>query len=321
MIVARPAESGQDLGNNEAGRRNWRENIQGTERFRIASVAGEEVATVLTKVTGAIVRGLLVMILVALPSVALPGTGADGRQMAALVALFAGVLTFAEYNARTPALVEFRDAAPYNRIRFCMLLAMVALLVPVVGQGGSTLGALMRAIAYVCGLALDFPYSPVRLVTILLAHEAPPELVQVVRSAAATAYFIALFSLIFFISILRLQAWPAQNGAFNVWVNLPTFDPTAGGDVVARLERDARVNVALGFLLPFVIPAVVKAGGMGMGALDLSSPQTLTWMIAAWAFLPASLCMRGIAMARIAGMIRERRRRHMDDAAPGYVPA
>lgn len=320
-MVATPAESGHNLGNNEAVRRNWREYIQRTERFRIASVAGEEVATVLTKVTGAIVRGVLVMVLVAMPSVVLPGTGADGRQMAALVALFAGVLTFAEYNARTPALVEFRDAAPYNRIRFCMLLTMVAVLVPVVGESTSTIGALMRAVAHVCGLALDFPYSPVRLVTILLAHDAPPDLVTVVRSAAATAYFIALFSLIIFISVLRLQGWPAQNGAFNVWVNLPTFDPTAGGDVVARLERDARVNISLGFLLPFVIPAVVKAGGMGLGALDLGSPQTLTWTIAAWAFLPASLCMRGIAMGRIAGMIRERRRRHMDDDAPSYVAA
>jgi hypothetical protein len=24
-----------------------------------------------------------------------------------------------------------------------------------------------------------------------------------------------------------------QRGGFNVWTNLPTFDPTAGGDVVA----------------------------------------------------------------------------------------
>ena len=27
-------------------------------------------------------------------------------------------------------------------------------------------------------------------------------------------------------------------GSFNVWINLPTFDPTTGGDVVERLERD-----------------------------------------------------------------------------------
>lgn len=60
---------------------------------------------------------------------------------------------------------------------------------------------------------------------------------------------------------------------------------------------------------------------MGMGALDPAEPQTLTWMIAAWAFLPASLFMRGIAMGRIATMIRDKRRRSADPVAPGYVTA
>ncbi|MEZ5798513.1 MAG: hypothetical protein R3D63_14200 [Paracoccaceae bacterium] len=41
----------------------------------------------------------------------LPGIGPDTKQMVALVALFAGALTFAEYNAVYPSLVEFRDAA------------------------------------------------------------------------------------------------------------------------------------------------------------------------------------------------------------------
>ena len=78
--------------------------------------------------------------------------------------------------------------------------------------------------------------------------------------------------------------------------------------MVDRLDRDARVNIALGFLLPFLIPAVVKAGTSGFEPLTLTSPQTLIWTMAAWAFLPASLFMRGIAMGRIADMIREKRR-------------
>ena len=74
--------------------------------------------------TGAAVRAFLVMVLVATPSVILPGIGTDTKQMVALVALFAGALTFAEYNATYPSLVEFRDAPPFNRIRFLMLLAI-----------------------------------------------------------------------------------------------------------------------------------------------------------------------------------------------------
>ncbi len=48
--------------------------------------------------------------------------------MVALVALFAGVLTFVEYNSAYPGLVEFRDAPPFNRVRFLMLFSTVFLL-------------------------------------------------------------------------------------------------------------------------------------------------------------------------------------------------
>ena len=74
-----------------------------------------------------------------------------------------------------------------------------------------------------------------------------------------------------------MLGWPARLARFNVWVNLPTFDPTAGGDVVARLERDARFNIALGFLLPFLIPAVVKAAPRPSSPSRWTSPQTLIW--------------------------------------------
>lgn len=262
---------------------------------------------VVSQVSGAFVRAILVMVLVATPSALLPGTGSDGQQMVALVALFAGLLTFVEYNATYPGLVEFRDAPPFNRTRYLMLFAMLFFLSVALrnSETPSTVGTLVQSLAYLCGLALDFPYSPVRLVTLMLSDDGVASLT--VRSAAGTAYMIALVALAIFVVLLRVQDWPARNGAFNVWVNLPTFDPTVGGDVVARLERDARVNLALGFVLPFVIPAILKLGGKGLVTFDPSSSQTLVWMITAWAFLPASLLMRGIAMGRIAGMIRQKR--------------
>ena len=39
-----------------------------------------------------------------------------------------------------------------------------------------------------------------------------------------------------FVTAIRLNAWPMGSGPFNVWINLPTFDPTYGGDVVDRVE-------------------------------------------------------------------------------------
>ena len=113
------------MGKIEAIRHNVRDIVGARARHRIASIHIEGARAVVSRMTGAAVRAFLVMVLVATPSVILPGIGTDTKQMVALVALFAGALTFAEYNATYPSLVEFRDAPPFNRIRFLMLLAIV----------------------------------------------------------------------------------------------------------------------------------------------------------------------------------------------------
>ncbi|MGL5008699.1 MAG: hypothetical protein ACRC6I_02355 [Paracoccaceae bacterium] len=270
--------------------------------------------------TGALVRAFLVVFLIAAPSVLLPSVSPEGKQMVALVALFAGMLTFIEYHATYPGLVEFRNAPPFNRIRFGMLFLMV-LFISLLERGAvhpSTLTELVSAVGNLIGMSMDFPYSPVRLVMLTMSEGATPDQTILIRSAVGLAYLISLISLAVFMIALRLGNWPARGTAFNVWINLPTFDPTGGGDVVDRLNRDARVNIALGFLLPFLIPAIVTLGFDAMAHLPSSSPQTLVWTVTAWAFLPASLFMRGIAMGRIADMIREKRRQN--DTTSG-VPA
>ncbi|NNF90280.1 MAG: hypothetical protein HKM96_02775, partial [Boseongicola sp.] len=143
------------------------------------------------------------------------------------------------------------------------------------------------------------------------------EHIKLVRDTAGIAYFISLLTLAIFVLLQRIRRWPTRAGTFNVWVNLPTFDPTAGGDVVERLERDARFNIALGFLLPFLTPAVVKSATSLFGAVTLENPHTLIWTVAAWAFLPSSLFMRGIAMGRIASLIIEKRKLSTQDEGNG----
>ena len=262
------------------------------------------------------------MVLVATPSILLPGAASDGKEMVALVALFAGFLTFIEYNAAYPGLIEFRDAPPFNRVRFLMLFVTIFLLT-IIARGEShptTLTVFVRAVGGLIGTAMDFPFSPVRLATLMINDGTPDGDTSFVRIATGLSYLTSLMSLSIFVVLLKFYNWPSRSGAFNVWVNLPTFDPTAGGDVVDRLDRDARINIALGFLLPFLIPAVVKAGSSGFEPVTFTSPQTLIWTVAAWAFLPASLFMRGIAMGRIADMIREKRRQN--SLAQGHpVPA
>jgi hypothetical protein len=312
------------LGKIEAIRHKVREIIGTRARRRIGSVRFKGGQAVISRLTSALVRAILVMVLVATPSALLPGMTADTKQMVALVALFAGVLTFVEYNATYPSLVEFRDAPPFNRIRFVMLFATVFCLSAILrnGTAPSTLTQLIEAVGTLIGLSMDFPYSPVRLATLMLRDDAPAAQVEMVRTAAGMAYLISLVSLAVFVVLMRAGRWPGRETAFNVWVNLPTFDPTAGPDIVRRLTRDARINLALGFLLPFLSPAMVKISSSGFEPMTLSSPQTLIWTMTAWAFLPASLFMRGIAMGRVADMIRETRRQNRSNEAKArYAPA
>ena len=264
----------------------------------------------MSRMAGVLVRAFLVILLIMLPSLMLPGVSADAAQIVALVGIFAAALVIFEYASAYPGLIEFRDAPPFNRVRFASLFVTI-LLLTLITRGlyaPSGLTGFVSTIGVLIGDAIDFPYSPVRLVVLMMPPGTGVEHIALVRSLAGIAYLTSLLTLAVFLIILRLQGWPSRTGSFNVWINLPTFDPTAGGDVVDRLQRDARFNIALGFLLPFLTPPVIKAASTTFASVSLDNPQTLIWTVAAWAFLPASLFMRGIAMGRIASMIESKRR-------------
>jgi hypothetical protein len=309
------------LGKIEASRHKARM-MAGTAPDGARSRREQETAGVVARFTGAVLRAILVVVLVAAPALILPSVSDDVRQAVSLVAIFVAAFVFVEYASTYPGLVEFRHAPPFNRLRFLSLLSTVVV-ISILVRGTSEPTPLTQAVGAVgaaVGAAIDFPYSPVRLVLLLLPADAASAEVEVLRSAAGLAYLISLVTLGLFVVLVRAGVWPGSGAAFNVWVNLPTFDPTAGRDVIARLERDARVNIALGFLLPFLAPAAFKAASTGFFPVSLDNPQMLIWTMAAWSFLPASLFMRGIAMGRVADMIRASRAR-AGAAGPTLVPA
>ncbi len=264
-----------------------------------------------SRLPGAIARAILVVILIATPSLVLNDVSSDTTQIVVLIAIFAGALTLFEYATAYPGLVEFRDAPPFNRIRFASLFVTVLLLSVVVRGGDSSTSAhFVEAVGTLIGKAIDFPYSPVRLIVLMLPEDASAQDIILLRTMAGVSYLISLISLAVFLVVLRLTHWPHSAQGFNVWINLPTFDPTVGGDVVERLERDARFNIALGFLLPFISPAIVQLASGVFGSVSLANEQTMIWTLTAWAFLPASLFMRGIGMQRVATMITDQRQRN-----------
>ncbi|MCP5036708.1 MAG: hypothetical protein GY945_03820 [Rhodobacteraceae bacterium] len=273
------------------------------------------------RLASAIARAFLMVMLIATPALMMPAINPDTAQIVALLALIAGAITFSEYVSTYPGLVEFRDAPPFNRIRFICLFATVFLLSMIAGgqPGASDLTQLVQAVGARIGDAMDFPYSPVNLVVMVLPEDTPIWQVQQLRTAAGLAYLISLLSIAALFLALKVLNWPNQYGAFNVWVNLPTFDPTSGADVVYRLERDAIINTSLGFLLPFILPAIITNAGSLYETVTLTNGHTMIWMVSAWAFLPASLFMRGIAMGRIAGMIRNERRKNLAQEQDGSI--
>ncbi|SNR37877.1 hypothetical protein [Puniceibacterium sediminis] len=257
------------------------------------------------------IRAALVAMLIMFPALMLRGSATETTQIVVLLAILAAILTFAEYFSRYPSVIEFRNAPPFNRLRFAALFLSVVLLTAMNHRVAdpTVISSTLNGWGMYIGRALDFPLSPIHLMMLLMPPDVPLTDVQRLCCQAGVAYVVSLLTMLVFVFLVRFMNWPSQSRAFNFWVNLPSFDPTAGGDVIYHLRRDARVNVALGVLLPYLIPVVMKAATYVLDPATLGDPQTLIWMMTAWAYLPASMMMRGIALYRIADLIRKKRSR------------
>lgn len=275
-----------------------------------------------SRLTGAILRAGLVMAVVTMPAGVLIEVSADTKQMVTFAAILLGIITLTEYNSVYPSLIEFRDAAPYNRLRFTMLATTLAVLS--IPHSQTILPNVVQApllnIADQVGQAMDFPFSPVRLVA-QLASEGSLENQVLLRNAAGLAYMVCLLWLAIFALAVRIGGWPSTKRPLNIWVNLPMFDPTVGRDVVLRLARDGRLNILVGFLLPFVVPVLAKLLLGRPGLVDDVQLHSLIWMTALWAFLPAALILRGLALLRVAELIVQTRAAHGAKQDKSFAPA
>lgn len=280
----------------------------------------------ISQLPGACIRALLIVVMVMAPSLLLPETSSQITDTIVLIAIFGAIFVIVEYAAVYPGLIEFRDAPPFNRVRFGMLLFMV-ILIAMACRGidtPSTLTRLVQAVGLLLGQSMDFALSPVRLILWLLPDGTTVAQAYLVRIAAGLAYLVALVGLTVFAIMIRLNNWPSPTGSFNVWVNLPTFDPTAGADVVKRLNRDGAINIALGLALPYLTPPFAFFIAKSYHISMLESDLLLVWTMSIWAFLPASLFLRGIAMRRLALMISKKRRRYNTETNaedPAFLPA
>lgn len=276
----------------------------------------------ISRLIGAVMRAIFMVILVSAPGMLLPGVSPDSTQFATLIALFVGALVLIEYSSKSPIMIEFRDAPPYNRLRFVALAAVVALLTILVEGAFLDHGVapMIFGIGTMLGEAMNVGYSPVRLMILMLPDPSNATTVELMLAATGLSLTLMIMTVIGFWAYVRLLGWPRRNRAFNVHTNLPMFEPTLGGDVIERLKRGSRINMLFGCLLPFIIPACLQSSGRFIDPTHFDNPLTLVWLVALWAFLSASLCMRGIAMRHLVRLIQAaRRQRYLEVQEDGLL--
>ena len=264
---------------------------------------------------GALARGLAIAALVMLPSLVIPGIPPETAHLVVLLALFAATLTAYEYASPYPGLLEFRFGAPYNRTRY-LVVGLAALLLALLQRHATDPGPLtetVAAFAAACGHLLSASASPVALLAAVLPESVDAAERALVRDGAGLAFVLGLAVIAVSGGAMRLGLWPHSARPFNVWINLPTFEPTAGSDVVTRLRRQSALSLGVGLALPFLLPGVVLASTILMQPVSLTSPLGYVWGIVLWAYFPVALIMRGMALGRVARLIEERRAR-MDPA-------
>lgn len=275
----------------------------------------------MSHVAQSFLRGFLVATLVLIPAMLLPDISQDAAQAVTLIALISAAVVMAEYAAAYPGLIEFRDAKPYNRMRFCVLLIVVVALTLLQRQVAAGQTGVLSSIALALASTFDFNFSPVQMLALSLPSGLPVAHLLNVMATASLALVISLFGLIIVLMAMFLGYWPAKGSSFNVWINLPNFDPTKGVDVVQRLERDAQINVLVGVTLPFSLPVLLYFSSILVQPVTFETSLTLIWGVALWAFVPTNLVIRGVAMYRVAQLIRAQRRRVAEEEAAVPLPA
>lgn len=261
------------------------------------------------RILNAAARAIMVMAVIAAPAFLLPGASRTGQEISLIMGGIVALFTLFEYASVQPGLVDFRYAPPYNRFRFfsfaAILIALVFLCRATVGADEFS-DALLALVDTLVSL-VSFPMSPLNLATNLLAEGGEAGFVELIQRAGALSLFMSLVALVFFTLFIWVLRWPAERQSFNLWINLPSFDPTVGKDISWRLRRSGLANVFIGLALPYAVLAIVSRSGGWFEPSALANYQPLIWGCLLWAFLPVVIIIRGMAMLKIAWLIDKAR--------------
>jgi len=124
------------------------------------------------RLLGAFIRGILVLIVVALPAFLLPNASQAAQEISLIIGGIAGAFTLFEYASSHPGLVDFRFAPPYNRIRFItfagQVLALIFLCRAV--SGADSFSPTILEYADQAVAMTNIPLSPVRIAIAMIGE-------------------------------------------------------------------------------------------------------------------------------------------------------
>ena len=250
------------------------------------------------RLTGATVRAVIVAILVMLPAFLLADTTQSAVEFTRILATIAAVFVIYEYGFSSPSVIEFRYAAPYNRVRFLLLLALILTPTYLISSlmGGHAINGIVSNIASNGFALMDFTYSPVAIVANTLAGDNPILRETIGQAIMLNAIICLSFTLAFCISVM-LNLWRFGGEDFNMWLNMPTYKSYDIHSLQSRLINSSFSSLLVACLIPLFGPTlanVVLSQGTGI------TPITITWVIAVWTYLPAMFLMRAVALAKVA---------------------
>ena len=250
------------------------------------------------RITGALIRALIVVLIIIFPALLLPDMSKTAQELALIVGVIVAGFTMFEYASKNPGFVDFRFAPPYNRFRIAIIAAQVTALSLICRATIENIPQILAFADIAAGYA-TFPFSPVDMAldkTFDIPLATDPELMRRLFSAS---FVIAVGLVAVLGGVLWFLGWPMERSEFNLWLNLPTFSPSSVARAGSRMKRDAGINIMLGVVLiytiPFGFPYIVETLGAGI----LEDNHSLVWVVSLWAFLPALLITRGIAITKV----------------------
>jgi hypothetical protein len=249
---------------------------------------------------GAGIRALIVAIIIILPSALVSAGASQAQTLTFTFALVASAVVFVEYLVEAPAVLEFRFASPYNRLRI-LLMACLAIILSQ-GLANNVLNPGSGVISVVGAIAervmINWPSPATVLVNSFAVTTV--DLNALLMRVASVGFVLAFLFTLIFGAYLWLGTWPLSNRGFNLWPNMPSFSARAGQKASTKILQVAILSLVLAVTLPYIIPYVVSYGRTSLGINYDDSYLILYWVLLLWSVLPAMALFRAISLMKLA---------------------